>query len=666
VVVPSAILTDPLALPVVCNVCEWRWSNEKTTIALLIPQRLFPYVLEIPQPFHSFDVLSARFNTSNISVLTYTRYTMPLAARTTDVEPYVVPPSQKFDGNDGSWSTFKMNVGTPGQDFRVLPSTKGSVAYVIAPEGCLAGLDPTNCQETRGIEIFNSAQNIGFQTNESTSWSSIGQYDVDLEDALNYTTQGLFGFDKLSLGTAADSNTLSLDHQVVAAIADPGYWLGILPLGQADSSFSSQSKSIPSFFNQLRNATKIPSLSYAYAAGAKYRLKSVFGSLILGGYDSTRCTPSNFSFSFSQDPSKLLTVGLDSILAENTLKGSVSLTSKATFTVIDSTVPHLWLPADVCAQFQEAFGLSYDVQTDLYTVNDTIHSALLASNPTITIKLVNSLQDTTTNYTNIKLPYAAFDLQASYPYYNQSQRYFPIRRAANDTQYVLGRTLLQEAYLIVDYERANFTLAQAVWPDPMPAANVITISPPNSESNKSSTGLSTGAIVGIAIGAAVLIILAVLACVFFRRRRRTQKHQRYELNGDAQVSESASHNPLATGGAPLKSAPGPQELSGTPLTELASPISPGHHHLDSFGYPRDHKGAIEVNIEPAELHAESNTPITPRWQEVTMPLQLPPRYGDGESSSPRCVSQVPSDDGYASGDHPSSAVSPMTAPFKQQ
>jgi hypothetical protein len=264
--------------------------------------------------------------------------------------------------------------------------------------------------------VFNSAQNIGFQVNASSSWSAIGQYDVNLESALGYTAGGLFGFEKVSLGPAADSGALSLDRQVVAGVAELDYFLGYLPLGQADSSFSSLSQSIDSLLFQLRNATKIPSLSYAYTAGAKYRLKSVFGNLILGGYDSTRFRPNTnaFSFSFSTDPSKLLTVGVDSILATNSLQGTFSLTSGAHFSVIDSTVPHLWLPTAICSQFERAFGLTYDPNTDLYLVNDTIHQQLLSRNPTLTIKLINSLQDTATNYTNIQLPYAAFDLQASY------------------------------------------------------------------------------------------------------------------------------------------------------------------------------------------------------------------------------------------------------------
>lgn len=230
----------------------------------------------------------------------------------TSVAPFSVPVSQQFNGNDGSWSTFEISVGVPGQDFRVLPSTKGGVTYVISPEGCGQPSDPGNCASLRGADIFGSSQNTGFQVDKSSQWSAIGQYEVNLEASLNMTAQGLFGYDRVTLGPASDaSNVLSLDHQVIAAVADMDYYMGILPLGTVESSFSSLSEPQRSLLWNLRNSSEIPSLSYAYTAGAIYRLKSVFGSLTLGGYDRTRFTPNanDFSFSFSSDPSKLLTVG---------------------------------------------------------------------------------------------------------------------------------------------------------------------------------------------------------------------------------------------------------------------------------------------------------------------------------------------------------------------
>ena len=566
----------------------------------------------------------------------------PRATSSATPEPYIVPPSQKFDGNDGSWSTFKISVGTPGQDFRVLPSTASGETYLVVPEGCLAG-DGQDCPNERGAGIFNSAQNTGFQVNESSTWSAIGQYDITLEQKLNYTAAALFGYDSVSLGWAADTSKLSLSHQVVGGIGELDYWMGYLPLGIADSSFSSLSQSIDSFLYQLRNGSKIPSLSFGYTAGAAYRSQGVFGSLTLGGYDSTRYTPNqnDFSFPFSTDPSKLLTVGVESIMATNSLMNTYSLTSSADFYLIDSSVPHLWLPKEICDNFEQAFGLTYDPITDLYLVNDTIHSELTQKNPSVTIKLVNSLEDTSVNYTNIELPYSAFDLQASYPYYPNATNYFPIRRAANDTQYVLGRTLLQEAYLTVDYERGNFSVAQAVFPDPLPAANIITIKSKSDTDSSTNSSLSTGAIAGIAVGGALLLILLALAALFFLRRRRKRTKQNFEL-ANTQISETGSG--AAFSSTPYKTNHGPQELSGTAIAELASPR---HDERKPFLSP--------TNV-PQELPP---TPITPRWQEVTAQSYY---EMDGSAPPSQVPSRAPSEDGRET--RGTLGVSPLTPGYR--
>jgi hypothetical protein len=597
---------------------------------------------------------------------------MNIAARATGMpEPYIVPSSKQFDGNDGYWSTFVISVGTPGQDFRVLPSTKGSVTYLIAPEGCIAGVDPDDCDKSRGANVFNSAQNIGFQTNVSTSWSNMGQYELNLENALNYTGTGLFGLDRVHLGPAAVSTSLQMDRQIVAGIASLDYYMGVLPLGTAESSFSSLSQSTDSLLIQLRTAYKIPSLSYGYTAGAKYRSKSVFGNLILGGYDSTRFTPSTTgsSFTFSNDPSKLLTVGVDSILATNTLRGTFSLTAGAHFSVIDSTVPHLWLPRDVCEQFESAFGLTYDAQTDLYLVNDTIHAQLLSNNPIITLKLINSLAGSSTDYTNIKLPYAAFDLKASYPYFKNATNYFPIRRAANETQFILGRTLLQEAYLIVDYERANFTIAQAVFPDPLPAEKVVTITPPDSPTESTSSHLSNGVIIGIAVSAAAILFLVAIFIFFWLRKRRARR-QSYELANNNPVSDSGSINHVVNHKAhatPQKSSV-VQEISGVQPIELATSATPYH---DSRGHLQEHKMvAIGNNDEPLELHADSRgpeelhaescAPVSPAGQVVTVASTPVGQYYEMDGQSSTGISRIPSEAGYGSNRGQHSGMSPVT------
>jgi len=193
----------------------------------------------------------------------------------------------------------------------------------------------------------------------------------------------------------------------------------------------------------LKNQSLIPSLSFGYSAGASYRDKGVLGSLTLGGYDSAKFTPNNMTFAFGPNPSRSLLVGLQSIQAGNALNGVVSLLPQGILALVDSTIPEIWLPVEACKMFETSFGLVYDPQTDRYLVNDTIHSQLQKLNPTLTFQLGNAIYGG--EFVNIEIPYTAFDLQATYPIYPNETNYFPLRRAANDTQYTIGRTFLQES-----------------------------------------------------------------------------------------------------------------------------------------------------------------------------------------------------------------------------
>jgi hypothetical protein len=164
-------------------------------------------------------------------------------------------------------------------------------------------------------------------------------------------------------------------------------------------------------------------------------------------------------------------------------------------------------------------------------MSNTLHTQLLQTNPNITFTLGSEPIGGQT--VDITLPYSAFDLTASPPYSglkNQSL-YFPLRRAANSTQYTLGKAFLQEAYLIVDWERQNFSVSQCLW-QAQPNKNIIPIAPFNSSTGTSgiqSSGslprsLNIPTVAGIAVGVAVVLSLSLFAIYFlcWRRKRKTQ------------------------------------------------------------------------------------------------------------------------------------------------
>ena len=223
------------------------------------------------------------------------------------------------------------------------------------------------------------------------------------------------------------------------------------------------------------------------------------GSLILGGYDQARFKASKLSFSNGGSNKETLPLSINSIIAENVFGGTQSLLSSGNSitATIDSTVSQVWLPQNVCDLFASAFGLKYDASTGLYLVNNTIHAQLKQKNPTVTFTLAPTGDSSSTM--NIEFPYAAFDLQAGIPLFNSTTNYFPLRVAANESQQVLGRAFLQEAYVFVDWERGNFTLGQAIHQNT--TTDIVPVLSPTYGGNTSpSSGLSTGAIIGIAVG----------------------------------------------------------------------------------------------------------------------------------------------------------------------
>ena len=175
--------------------------------------------------------------------------------------------------------------------------------------------------------------------------------------------------------------------------------------------------------------------------------KGVFGSLTFGGYDSSRFVPSNLSFSLAPDITRDLVVGLQSITSTMTNHSTTGLLPSPILTFIDSTQPYIYLPIESCQAFEAAFGLVYNETAKVYWLDDAQHQALLAMNPNITFTIGNSLTGGTT--VDIVFPYASFDLLATSPAAETPTRFFPLRRAANDTQYTLGRTFLQEAYVTI-------------------------------------------------------------------------------------------------------------------------------------------------------------------------------------------------------------------------
>lgn len=590
-----------------------------------------------------------------------------------EAAPIVVDPSGNFVGDDGPWSSFLINVGNPPQQLQVLVSTEVSSTWVVAPGGCGPAY-PLNCTGARGG---------AYDSTKSSTWNVKANYTLDAETNLGnpYSANnqvGTYGYDTIEVPGQSGVANVSLDHQVIAAIETNTYYLGNLGLASRNITFGTDSSDIsPSFLESLRNENLIPSLSYGYTAGASYRQNGTNGSLTLGGYDASRFIPNDVSFTFAPVVTSQLVVGLQSVTYSNSTT-QTPLLSQGINALVDSTVPYLWLPESACEAFQEAFSLTWDPIHNLYTVNDSSHEANIKQNASIVFQLSNSLTGAGPSI-NITLPYASFDLVATAPLVSSQTRYFPLQRG-DDQQSTLGRTFLQESFLIVDYEKSNFSISQATFNPSVPSqivpishANTIgtTTANPTSSStaivkitNNGSHGIGTGAIAGIAIA---FVLIAALCGSFFifrslRRKRQSRKLAMTPSNEPKAMSDIESDHKHD-----FSDEPEVKKNTTTTVTVAEVPMTPplseadGNEFFAPFGEERRPQSPpMELPAEPLD---RSEMP-SPSPEELRSELSTPePKWNYPELPSPDPSQELPSPGlSLADSSHPSPDLEQRRSP----
>lgn len=319
----------------------------------------------------------------------------------------------------------------------------------------------------------------------------------------------------------------------------------------------------------------------------------MLGSLTLGGYDSSRFVPNDVEFTFAADNTRDLVLAIQSITSspKDSSDDVPQLLPEPIYTLVDNTVAQIWLPIDACQAFEREFGLVYDDTTELYLVNSSLHDSLFARNANITFTL--AVATTNSPSVNITLPYAAFDLTAKPPYQGlgNDTTYFPLRRAQNETQYTLGRTFMQEAYLTVDYERAKFNVSQCSWVQnaqstvvTIPhadAGDAVNYSGNTITSTQSKTGLSMAAIIGIVVAGVIALVIAAVTLWFVSRRRRRRDNvatrQSSTLKSAARSSSAGSETWVLGGEKNTKVFP-KAELDGSSAFLPRSPTTPTTLH----------------------------------------------------------------------------------------
>ncbi|KAJ4358147.1 uncharacterized protein N0V89_002726 [Didymosphaeria variabile] len=532
------------------------------------------------------------------------------------------------DGKEGPWSSFRIQAGTPAQQFRVLPAHDQSTTWLVLSEAC--SNNDQDCAEDRGRL---------YARDNSSTWQEKNFYGLEpwLERRVGQDGDGLYGWDDITLGWAGD-NMPTLKNQSVAGIVTDSFWLGSLSLNPRPVNFTDYNTPIPSLMQNLRNKTDdpIPSLSWSYTAGAYNQAPKVLGSLVLGGYDSTRFRPNAVTFPFGSDQSFDFQVAVQSIA---TTLADDPLLDTGIIAYVSTLVPDIWLPESVCEKFEKAFNLTWDNATALYLMSTSLHQTLLEQDPSVTFTIGPEVSG---GGVTINMPYFNFYLTASTELTNasSSKMYFPLKRAANDSQYVLGRAFLQSAHLSADYERNTFNLSQALYPSSSTAEEIVAVLPPLEETtpgagspgnpgtgnnsggsgSHSDKSMSTGAIAGISVGLAVLVgVIAAVAFIMYRRRKA--KPSKHEL-ADTDVMHHATHE---VSGEQLK-----VEMGGGMSHEIAGDMDP-KAELSSYG-PQKPVEAEGNSERIYEMQGDDPSPAEMSGENVYQ--KIPPSYATSEPTPP--------------------------------
>lgn len=189
-------------------------------------------------------------------------------------KPVAVAPSGDFDGNDGKWSTFIININSDdkalnGQDFKVLISTSSSLPLLPAPnEYC-----NEDCAAKRGVLPSGGGQVEGVR--ESENWEKFGTYTVPVPNwysgdftGENGTIGGTWGVTNVGLGR---SSIQSLVNPKLFAVkyTSNAWFMGTLGLSAGEVGTNGATR--PTFLSQFKDRQVIASASYGYTAGAIYR-----------------------------------------------------------------------------------------------------------------------------------------------------------------------------------------------------------------------------------------------------------------------------------------------------------------------------------------------------------------------------------------------------------
>lgn len=187
--------------------------------------------------------------------------------------PISVAPDQDWWGIDGAWNTFSLLVGTPPRNVHVGVSTASQQIWTVNYQACIQNVTDSNGRIVAYNQLnTDCSTSRGFVYNQTASqtWRSKGYYRLWIEKWLGYQGNGLFGFDSVGLGQAGEQGP-SVQNTTIGTMVSANFWTGHIGLHPKPTNFSVFEAAVPSFMTSLFEQKNIPSLSFGYTAGSRYR-----------------------------------------------------------------------------------------------------------------------------------------------------------------------------------------------------------------------------------------------------------------------------------------------------------------------------------------------------------------------------------------------------------
>ncbi|GAB7359596.1 hypothetical protein MBLNU230_g6780t1 [Neophaeotheca triangularis] len=504
---------------------------------------------------------------SGFALLVLAGLTAVLAQRDENAAPIQIQYDVKIDGPDGPWNAINQSVGDPEQYLPMYPAIS-RFCLVTAEEAC-KNAEPDGIRSCPAPipELWKDVRGTESQIHGLNAFAGYGpivlRLDGDhrtmaqpmtLRDA---TSQRSFILPASNMGIKRSENLTVNFRGAGASYTVAVGWFGLQDGEVVWETTDGEEPTAVSVLTNARDRGFIPSTSFALHAGsATYGMN---GSLVLGGYDSSR---------FLTEPIRKdgFTVDLKDISVN--VSSGVSSAFKAVpqggllingdGEMYDSVevhptgeVPYMYLPESVCNAISAYLPVRYDTSLSLYLWNtdDEDYHRITSSLHYLTFTFAS--QNSTSDYL-IRVPFALLNLNLTAPLRDEPTPYFPCSPwdlSETGNKAIFGRAFLQAATWarIVNNTVVQTFLSQAPGPSKRKGENIVRLFMQDSSISLDSDNpswedswlgvlgppaddsLSTGAMVGIVV--AVVAVVSVIVGIFLWRYLRRRKAGRSQSDG---------------------------------------------------------------------------------------------------------------------------------------